>query len=157
MSDKDLYRQLIDDTTALLEGERDFIANTANVSALLFHSLPDVNWCGFYLARGGELVLGPFQGKVACVRIGFGKGVCGTSAKNRATVVVPDVHEFPDHIACDPKSRSEIVVPLVVGDKLLGVLDIDSPSTGRFSDIDATGLKKLVAVLLHSSNPPSLS
>lgn len=156
-SDKDLYGQLIADTIALLEGERDFIANSANVSALLFHSLPDVNWCGFYLARAGELVLGPFQGKVACVRIGFGNGVCGTSAKNRETVVVSDVHEFPGHIACDPESRSEIVVPLILGDELLGVLDIDSPSTGRFSGIDATGLENLVAVLLRSSDPPNLS
>lgn len=153
-TETDSYRRLIGDTTALLDGERDFIANTANVSALLFDSLPDINWCGFYLVRGGELVLGPFQGKVACVRIGFGKGVCGTSAQNRETIVVQDVHEFPGHIACDPASRSEIVVPLIVEDRILGVLDIDSPSTGRFSARDAAGLEEVVAVLLRSSDLP---
>lgn len=155
-TDEDFYGRLVTEISALLEGERDFIANTANVSALLFHSLPDVNWCGFYLAREGELVLGPFQGKVACVRIAFGKGVCGSSAENRETVVVGDVHEFPGHIACDPDSRSEIVVPLMVGDRILGVLDIDSPSPGRFVETDAAGLESVVEMLLRSSDPPNL-
>jgi L-methionine (R)-S-oxide reductase len=148
------YDFLADQATALFEGERDFIANCANLSALLFNSLENVNWCGFYLARRSDLVLGPFQGQVACVRIPVGRGVCGTSAEQRRTVVVPDVHAFPGHIACDPLSRSEVVVPLIASERVLGVLDIDSPSPGRFDDVDATGLERLAQILLASSDLP---
>ena len=141
-------------TRALLAGEDDFIANAANLSALLFHELRQVNWCGFYLLKGEELVLGPFQGKVACVRIPMGKGVCGTSASRRETVIVPDVHEFPGHIACDPASKSEVVVPLIdVDGTLRGVLDIDSPVVGRFGEEDARAFERLVALLLEASQP----
>lgn len=146
------YDELLDMTRAVFEGERDFVANMANLSALIYHQLPDLNWCGFYLSRGQELVLGPFQGKVACVRIPFGKGVCGTSASEGRIVVVPDVHEFPGHIACDPQSRSEVVIPLVARDRLIGVLDIDSPRTERFDESDARGLEKLAELLLLASD-----
>jgi L-methionine (R)-S-oxide reductase len=146
------YRNLESAAAALFEGERDFIANMANFSALLYHSLPDVNWCGFYLLKGEELVLGPFQGKIACVRIPLGRGVCGTSAQERRTVVVGDVDEFPGHIACDPSSRSEVVVPLIREGHLLGVLDIDSPVLKRFDQADALGLQRLVETLLASSD-----
>jgi L-methionine (R)-S-oxide reductase len=129
---------------ALLQGERDLIANLANTAALLWQELADLNWVGFYLLKDGELVLGPFQGKPACVRIALGKGVCGTAAQQRATVVVPNVHEFPGHIACDSASNSEIVVPLIDGGRLLGVLDIDSPSFERFDADDCAGLEKIV-------------
>jgi L-methionine (R)-S-oxide reductase len=127
---------LLETIEAVFAGERDLIANAANMAALLYHSLPDVNWAGFYFLRDTELVLGPFQGRVACVRIPLGRGVCGTAAEQRRTIVVPDVHAFPGHIACDAASRSEIVVPLLQGDTLLGVLDIDSPIADRFSDDD---------------------
>jgi L-methionine (R)-S-oxide reductase len=153
-SSLDRYSDLAEQATALFQGERDFIANCANLSAMLFNSLEDVNWCGFYLARRDELVLGPFQGQVACVRIPIGRGVCGTSAEQRRTVVVPDVHAFPGHIACDPLSRSEVVVPLVASGRLIGVLDIDSPSPGRFDDADAPGLERLAETLLSSSDLP---
>ena len=136
---------------ALLHGERDFIANCANAVALLWHSLPDLNWAGVYRLVGDELVLGPFQGKPACVRIPLGKGVCGTAAALRKTVLVPDVHEFPGHIACDAASRSEIVVPLVKDGQLLGVLDLDSPKLHRFDAADQAGLEKLAAVLVEAS------
>jgi L-methionine (R)-S-oxide reductase len=124
-------------------GERDPWANAANAAALLFEALPDVNWAGFYFLRGGELVVGPFQGRVACVRIPPGQGVCGAAAERRETLIVPDVHAFPGHIACDAASNSEIVVPLVSGTRLIGVLDIDSPSYGRFSAADARLLESL--------------
>ncbi len=137
---------------ALLAGERDFIANTANTAALLYHELPDVNWVGFYRLVGDELVLGPFQGKPACVRIPPGKGVCGTAAARRETVLVPDVHDFPGHIACDSASNSEIVVPLVRAGRLLGVLDLDSPRAGRFDETDQAGLEQLVAVLMAATD-----
>jgi L-methionine (R)-S-oxide reductase len=150
----DRYGELAEQAAALFQGERDFIANCANLSALLYNSLEDVNWCGFYLARGDELVLGPFQGQVACVRIAVGRGVCGASAEQGRTIVVPDVHAFPGHIACDPLSRSEVVVPLIVGGRLIGVLDIDSPSLGRFDDIEATGLERVAEILLASSDLP---
>lgn len=146
-----LYDQLTSQLHSLLKGERDFIANAANFSALLYHSLPDVNWVGFYLMKEGELVLGPFQGKPACIRIALGKGVCGTAAERRQTVLVDNVHDFPGHIACDSDSNSEIVVPLVRDDLLIGVLDLDSPSLGRFDDADAAGLNELAAILLDSS------
>jgi GAF domain-containing protein len=121
---------------ALVAGERDAIANAANLSALIAAELPNVNWAGFYFVRENELVLGPFQGKPACVRIAFGKGVCGSAWERRQTLVVPDVHAFPGHIACDSASNSEVVVPLIVGDNVVGVLDIDSPLLDRFSDDD---------------------
>lgn len=144
----DLYAHLVTQLRSLLEGERDFIANTANFAALLYHSLPDVSWAGFYLRHGNELVLGPFQGKPACVRIQVGKGVCGVAAAQCETIIVPNVHEFPGHIACDPLSNSEIVVPLFDGERMLGVLDLDSPSLERFDDQDAEGLNELVAVFV---------
>jgi GAF domain-containing protein len=145
----ELYAELEAQLRALLEGEEDFIANSANFSALLFHALPELNWAGFYLLKGGELVLGPFQGKPACVRIALGSGVCGTAADARRTLVVKNVHEFPGHIACDAASNSEIVVPLLRGGELLGVLDLDSPVLGRFDDEDAEGLEKLARILIE--------
>ena len=145
-----LYAELALQARALLEGERDRIANAANLSALIWHALPDLNWAGFYLYDGRELVLGPFQGKPACVRIAIGKGVCGTAAQTRVTQVVRDVHAFPGHIACDAASNSEIVVPLVRGGELIGVLDLDSPKLARFDDDDRRGLEALAAVWIAS-------
>lgn len=145
-----LYAELLSQARGLLHGERDLIANAANFSALLFHSLPDVNWVGFYFHKDGELVVGPFQGKPACVRIALGKGVCGTAAQQRVVLVVPDVFKFPGHIFCDGASRSEVVVPLVQREVLLGVLDIDSPHPGRFDAEDRAGLEQLAAVFLQS-------
>jgi GAF domain-containing protein len=145
-----LYDQLASQLRSLLTGERDLIANAANFSALLFHSLPDVNWVGFYLWKDGELVLGPFQGKPACIRIALGKGVCGTAAERRETVLVDNVHEFPSHIVCDSASNSEIVVPLVKDDRLIGVLDLDSPSLARFDEADERGLNELAAIFVDS-------
>lgn len=144
----ELYSHLVAQMGSLLEGERDFIANAANVSSLLFHSLPDLNWAGFYLYKEGELVLGPFQGEPACVRIAIGKGVCGTAAEIRQTVVVANVHEFPGHIACDGKSMSEIVVPLIRDQQLIGVLDLDSPLLSRFDEDDARGLNELAEIFV---------
>jgi GAF domain-containing protein len=146
----ELYSQLALQLKSLLDGERDFIANSANFSSLLFHSLPDLNWAGFYLLKDGELVLGPFQGKPACVRIAIGKGVCGTAAEQRETILVDNVHEFPGHIACDSDSNSEIVVPVIKDRALIGVLDLDSPSFARFDDEDAEGLNELVKIFLDS-------
>lgn len=143
-----LYASLVVQLLSLLKGEHDFIANAANFSALLFNSLPNVNWAGFYLLQGEELVLGPFQGNPACVRIPLGTGVCGVAAQQVETIIVPNVHEFPGHIACDVASNSEIVVPLFDGEKLLGVLDLDSPEIGRFDDQDAEGLNELVTVFV---------
>ena len=145
------YRQLAAALAALLSGERDPIANLANTAALLFEALPRVNWAGFYLLRDAQLVLGPFQGKPACVRIALGRGVCGTAAEQRRTQVVPDVHAFPGHIACDGASRSEVVVPLLADGRLLGVLDVDSPEPGRFDALDAAGLERIAQVLLAAS------
>ena len=142
------YRDLETALGSLLQGETDALANLANASALLAQSLPRVNWCGFYLLRGEELVLGPFQGKPACVRIPLGNGVCGTAATRRETVVVPDVNRFPGHIACDAASRSEIVVPILQGGVLRGVLDVDAPETDRFDDEDRAGLEAFVATLV---------
>jgi GAF domain-containing protein len=135
---------------ALVEGERDFIANASQFSAFINQTLADLNWAGFYLMKNGELVLGPFQGKVACVRIPLGRGVCGTAAQKRETVVVADVHDFPGHIACDAASNSEIVVPLIKDGALLGVFDIDSPLTHRFSEADREGVELLVSRFLGS-------
>lgn len=149
------YRELEESLRALLAGEPDPIACAANMAALLYWSLPDLNWAGFYLveAATGDLVVGPFQGKPACVRIPLGRGVCGTAAARRTTVLVPDVHAFPGHIACDAASNSEVVVPILDGDRLLGVLDLDSPLTGRFSDADARGLEGLVRVYVAAIKP----
>jgi GAF domain-containing protein len=146
------YRELNQQIEALLRDERDGLANCANLAALLYQLLPDLSWAGFYFLRGEELVLGPFQGRVACVRIGLGRGVCGTAARERRTIVVPDVHAFPGHIACDARSRSEIVVPLLHGDRLLGVLDLDSPVENRFEQDDAEGLAAAVQLLLAYSD-----
>jgi GAF domain-containing protein len=142
------YGELARELAGILAGEHDLIANAANTAALIFHALPQVNWAGFYFLRDGELVVGPFQGKPACVRIALGRGVCGTAAAERRTLVVPDVHAFPGHIACDEASRSEIVVPLVQGMTLLGVLDLDSPAPGRFDALDAAGLEAIAAQFL---------
>lgn len=150
-SKAELYSILASQVKSLFEGEHDFIANAANLSSLLYHSLPDLNWVGFYLMKDSELVLGPFQGKPACVRIAIGKGVCGVAAQQRQTVIVDNVHEFPGHIACDSASNSEIVVPLIKDGQLLGVLDVDSPSLGRFDDDDAKGLNELVDVLVSAT------
>jgi len=151
-SAEEAYKDLLLQARGLFEGERDFVANAANLAALVFNTLPDLNWAGFYLAKGGELVLGPFQGKPACVRIAIGKGVCGTAARERKTIVVPDVHAFPGHIACDSASNSEIVVPIVQGDRVIGVLDLDSPRHGRFGMADARGLEALVALFLEATS-----
>ena len=150
-----LYRDLAEQLGALLDGEADRIANAANMAALVYHGLPDLNWAGFYFRQGAELVLGPCQGKPACVRIPLGKGVCGTAAARAATVLVPDVHEFPGHIACDPVSRSELVVPLLESGEVLGVLDLDSPLVGRFDEADQMGCERLVALFVehHHRHP----
>lgn len=137
---------------ALLAGERDFVANAAQFSAFLFHELAELNWAGFYLARGDELVLGPFQGKVACVRIPFGRGVCGTAAASGHVQRVEDVHAFAGHIACDSASNSELVIPLFKGARLFGVLDLDSPRRGRFSAEDQEGIEQLVRVFVESTD-----
>jgi len=152
-TDKDAaYAELASSLRALLDGEHDLVANAANMAALIYWSLSELNWAGLYLvdARRGDLLLGPFQGKPACVRIPLGRGVCGTAAQRRETVVVPDVHEFPGHIACDSASNSEIVVPVIRGGRLLGVLDLDSPVRARFDDADARGLERLVQVFVES-------
>jgi len=140
------YRLLLEQGRALLEHETDMIANMANFSALLFNTLPDLNWAGFYIMRAGELVLGPFQGQVACVRIPVGKGVCGTCVATGLIQRVADVHEFPGHIACDAASNSEIVLPIRYNDEVIAVLDIDSPLLARFDDEDEAGLAQLVAL-----------
>ena len=143
-SKADLYRELIEAADALTAGEPDGIANMANVAALLWESLPDLNWAGFYRNAGGELVLGPFQGRPACIRIPFGKGVCGTAAASRKPQCVEDVDAFPGHIACDAASRSELVVPIISGGVLVGVLDLDSPHSARFDADDVAGCVELV-------------
>ncbi len=151
-SKADLYREMEGQLAALFAGERDGLANAANMSAVLYETLPDLNWAGFYFRRGSELLLGPFQGKVACVRIAMGQGVCGTAAERGETLVVADVDAFPGHIACDAASRSEIVVPLMENGRLLGVLDIDSPHLGRFDHEDSVGLNALAALFIRSSD-----
>jgi GAF domain-containing protein len=147
----ELYADLASQLEGLMAGETDLIANTANMAAVIYHGLPDLNWAGFYLMRDGELVLGPFQGKPACIRIPVGKGVCGAAAQTLTSQVVPDVHAFPGHIACDAASRSELVVPLLAGGRVLGVLDLDSPHPDRFDDQDREGCEKLVSILLRHS------
>ena len=151
-SKAELYAELHVQARALLKGERDATANAANIAALVYHSLPDLNWAGFYWRRKDELVLGPFQGKPACVRIAVGKGVCGTAARDKRTVVVPDVDKFPGHIACDSASRSEIVVPVMRTIEVLGVLDVDSPSLARFDADDAIGLEELVSLFVLATD-----
>jgi L-methionine (R)-S-oxide reductase len=142
------YADLAEALEALVADEPDALANLSNAAAFLYHSLPRINWAGFYLLRDGGLVLGPFQGKPACVRIPLGKGVCGASAQRRETLVVPDVEQFPGHIACDTASRSEIVVPLIANDQLVGVLDVDAPVIERFDEHDREGLERCAAVLV---------
>ena len=140
----ELYRQLVVQVRELFADERDLIANAANLAAVLYHGLPELNWAGFYFLKQGLLILGPFQGKPACIRIALGKGVCGTAAATRKTVLVENVHEFPSHIACDGASNSEIVVPLLKDGHVVGVLDLDSPRLSRFDDEDRAGLELLV-------------
>ena len=146
------YLQLNQQLAALIGDERDFVANMANMAALLFHQLPDLNWAGFYLMREGELVLGPFQGKPACIRIPLGRGVCGTAAATRETQLVPDVHAFPGHIACDSASLSEIVVPLIKNGELIGVLDVDSPVLDRFDDTDKAAFERIAELFCNGSD-----
>ena len=151
-SKREQYLEVLEQARALMAGEPDRIANAANLSALIYATLPDLNWAGFYFFDGRELVVGPFQGKPACVRIALGKGVCGTAAATHDTVVVLDVEQFPGHIACDVASRSEIVVPLVASDgRLLGVLDIDSPKLARFDHEDRTGVEALARAWLEAA------
>ena len=150
------YQDLCEKLQELLGTETDFVSNAANTAALLFHSLPDVNWAGFYMFKDGELIVGPFQGKPACVRIALGKGVCGTAARKKETVLVPDVSRFKGHIACDPDSKSEIAVPLLNWGKLIGVLDIDSASLARFDEDDMEGLEALASVFLASMDTQDL-
>jgi GAF domain-containing protein len=157
LSKRAAYREMNDQLAGLFLGERNGLANCANMCALLFQLLPGVNWAGFYFLHGKELVLGPFQGKVACVRIELGRGVCGSAALRRETLVVPDVHAFPGHIACDAASRSEIVVPIIHQTRLLGVLDLDSPNVARFDDDDRHGLNSAVELLLQSSDLAALA
>ena len=148
---RDFYASLAQQLTGLLEGEPDMIANAANMSALIYQFLPDLNWAGFYFMRGEGLVLGPFQGKTACVRIAVGRGVCGTAVAQKASIVVPDVHAFPGHIACDSASRSELVVPLIKDGRVIGVLDLDSPNPNRFDEEDREGCERLVQIYLDAS------
>lgn len=152
----DLYRELQLELSGLLTD--DWISNLANFSASLYASLPDLNWCGFYLVRAAtgpaHLKLGPFQGRPACLDIPFDRGVCGKAARTRMTVIVDDVHAFPGHIACDERSRSELVVPLLKGDQVIGVLDLDSPTLARFTENDAAGLNRLVALLMEKTTWP---
>lgn len=146
-SKAELYRDLHAALDALTAGEADAVANMANAASLIWQCLPDLNWAGFYRNVDGELVLGPFQGKAACIRIPFGKGVCGAAAESRATQLVADVHAFPGHIACDAASNAELVVPIVHDSRLIGVLDLDSPTVGRFDREDAAGCEALMALL----------
>jgi GAF domain-containing protein len=151
-SDLGGYELLAVQLEALLSGEKDFIANAAQCSAFLFHELPDLNWAGFYLCKDNELVLGPFQGKVACVRIPFGRGVCGTAAQTLETQRIEDVHAFAGHIACDSASNSELVIPLIKEGRLIGVLDLDSPELGRFKAEDQKGIERLAKIFLAASD-----
>jgi len=143
----EMYRELVKSADALTNGETDGVANMSNIAALLWEFLPDVNWTGFYRVLDGELVLGPFQGKAACIRIPFGRGVCGAAAQTGETQLVEDVHAFPGHIACDANSASELVVPVMRGGQVIAVVDLDSPSRGRFDHDDALGIQSLVAII----------
>ena len=148
----ELYDELARQTRGLLDGERDLIANAANFAALIWQIVPDLNWAGFYFLKGGVLVLGPFQGKPACVRIAVGKGVCGTAVARRETMLVEDVHAFAGHIACDAASNSELVVPLIKGGVVRGVLDIDSPLLARFDSADRTGFEAVVQLFVTGTD-----
>jgi L-methionine (R)-S-oxide reductase len=152
---REAYATLHAQTVAVFAGERNWLANLAQFAAIVSNSLPDLNWAGFYMVDGGELVLGPFQGKVACVRIPFDRGVCGACARTRQIQIVPDVHAFEGHIACDIASRSELVLPIVRGTELLGVFDLDSPSPARFDDDDAGGLAGMLKILIDATDWPS--
>jgi L-methionine (R)-S-oxide reductase len=149
-----LYEQLANTLRGLMRDQTDFLANISNFAALLFTTLPELNWAGFYLLRGTDLVLGPFQGKPACSCIALGDGVCGTAALKRAAVLVPDVHAFPGHIVCDEASQSEIVVPVFKDDHLIGVLDMDSPKTGRFDEVDREQIEQLLRILMEGTEVP---
>ena len=149
-SKPELYRELVDAARALIQGERDAVANMANLSALMWQFLPGLNWAGFYRMVDGELVLGPFQGKAACIRIPLGKGVCGTAAASGETQLVPDVHAFPGHIACDAASASELVVPVKRDGQVIAVIDLDSPTLNRFDAEDAAGIGALAAAIAGS-------
>ena len=149
-SKPDQYAQLLEQARGLMHGERDRVANAANLSALVYHALPQLNWVGFYFFDGTELVVGPFQGLPACIRIPLDKGVCGAAASSRQTQRVADVHAFPGHIACDSASRSELVVPLLDGDRLVGVFDLDSPVPDRFDADDQRGLEAIAAAFVES-------
>jgi GAF domain-containing protein len=149
---EEIYAELARQARGLFEGERDAIANAANLASLIYGVLADLNWAGFYFLKGGELVLGPFQGQPACVRIAIGKGVCGSAAAARETLIVPDVDKFPGHIPCDSASRSEIVVPLIKDGRVVGVLDLDSPDLNRFDHNDRRGLEALVRLWLGASD-----
>ncbi len=151
-SKTEFYQDLAAQLTGLLGDERDRIANAANMSAFLFMSVPHLNWAGFYFMRDGELIVGPFQGKPACVRIAVGDGVCGTAVKERRTILVEDVHAFPGHIACDVGSESELVVPLFKNGEIVGVLDLDSPRLARFDAEDQAGMEKLAAIFVTASD-----
>jgi L-methionine (R)-S-oxide reductase len=151
-SKSEIHEELLRQARGLLEGERDPIANAANIAALIGQGLPDLNWAGFYFMKGGELVLGPFLGKPACVRIAVGKGVCGTAVQRRATVLVPNVHEFPGHIACDSASNSEVVVPLLRKGRIVGVLDLDSPLLNRFDASDASFCEAVARLWIEASD-----
>lgn len=153
MTNADLYTELLAQAQSLFAVTRDPIANAANLSALLWQGLPQLNWAGFYFRKSETLVLGPFQGKPACVLIPMGKGVCGTSAARQTTLIVPDVHAFPGHIACDSDSNSEIVIPLLRDGNAIGVLDLDSPVRDRFKQEDAEGLEALARIWLAASDP----
>lgn len=149
-SKSERYAQVHEQLSALLEGESDPVANTANAASLLYHLLPDVNWVGFYFLKDGELVVGPFQGKPACTRIKPGEGVCGKAASDQKTIIVPDVSAFPGHIVCDSASKAEIVVPLLSWGRVIGVLDVDSPTLKRFDDDDAEGLEIVASIVLET-------
>jgi L-methionine (R)-S-oxide reductase len=147
-SKREVYETMAQQLEALLAGEKDVLANAANTAAMIYQSLPMLNWVGFYFLKGGELVLGPFQGKPACTRVAMGRGVCGAAAVRRETLVVPNVHEFPGHIACDCESSSEIVVPVLLGERLIGVLDVDSPILDRFDVDDREGMERAVQIFV---------
>jgi len=149
---EEMHDELARQAQGLLQGERDLVANAANLSALIWQIVPDLNWAGFYFMKKGELVLGPFQGKPACVRIAIGKGVCGGAVARRETMLVRDVHEFPGHIACDAASNSEIVVPLIKNGRVHGVLDLDSPKLARFDEIDQKGFERLVSIFVAATD-----
>lgn len=149
---KELYRLLAEQLKALTDSETNPLPNLANASSLLFYALKDINWAGFYLCENQSLLLGPFQGRTACIRIPLGRGVCGTAAEQNQILLVPDVHQFPGHIACDSASNSEIVLPIRKNGKVIGVLDIDSPLLNRFDDEDAAGLQQFIEILEQSCN-----